>query len=129
MAYTSPFDDTPPPTPSPPLSVHLTPRLARTNSPVSFQDPWNRLGTNFANLSVHDEAFNPEMQSPNDMMVDTEEHIVEPTANGAENDNLTIINPDNLETEAEQLPDLTRADDCTFSHHYLKTTQEKEGET
>ncbi|PSS00784.1 hypothetical protein BD289DRAFT_458371 [Coniella lustricola] len=45
------------------------------------------------------------------MMVDTEEHIVGPTANGAENDNLTIINPDNLETEVEQLPDLTRADD------------------
>ncbi|KAF3770974.1 cysteine proteinase [Cryphonectria parasitica EP155] len=45
------------------------------------------------------------------MMVDPEEHIVEPTENGAEKDNLTIINPDNLETEAEQLQDLMRADD------------------
>lgn len=53
------------------------------------------------------------MHSPNDMLVDTEEHIVEPTANGDEKDNLTIINPDNLETEAEQLQDLTRADDGT----------------
>lgn len=53
------------------------------------------------------------MPSPNDMMVDTEEHIVEPTANDAEKDSLTIINPDNLETETEQLQDLPRADDCT----------------
>lgn len=52
------------------------------------------------------------MPSPNDMMVDTEEHIVEPTANDAEKDSLTIINPDNLETETEQLQDLPRADDC-----------------
>lgn len=51
------------------------------------------------------------MHSPNDMLVDTEEHIVDPAANGVEKDNLTIINPDNLETEAEQLQDLTRADD------------------
>jgi ubiquitin carboxyl-terminal hydrolase 7 len=63
-------------------------------------------------LAISDEAFNPDMHSPNDMLVDTEEHIVDPAANGVEKDNLTIINPDNLETEAEQLQDLTRADDC-----------------
>lgn len=55
------------------------------------------------------------MPSPNDMMVDTEEHIVEPTENGLEKDNLTIINPDSLETEAEPPQDLPRADDCMFT--------------
>lgn len=55
------------------------------------------------------------MNSPNDMLVDSEEHIVEPTANDDEKDNLTIINPDNLETEEAEPPqDLPRADDCTF---------------
>lgn len=64
------------------------------------------------------------MHPPNDMMVDTEEHIVEPTENGVEKDNLTIINPDNLETEAEQLQDLTRADDGTFSDHDMVVGKE-----
>lgn len=64
-------------------------------------------------MTSPEEAFNPDMPSPNDMMVDTEEHIVEPTANDAEKDSLTIINPDNLETETEQLQDLPRADDRT----------------
>lgn len=75
---------------------------------------WRLLDENRADLILSDEAFNPDMHSPNDMLVDTEEHIVDPTANGVEKDNLTIINPDNLETEAEQVQDLTRADDCTF---------------
>jgi hypothetical protein len=66
-----------------------------------------------ANLTVSDEAFNPDMHSPNDMMIDGEEHIVEPTANGEERDNLAIINPDHLETEAEHLQDLPVATDCT----------------
>lgn len=60
------------------------------------------------------------MHSPNDMLVDTEEHIIDPTANGVEKDNLTIINPDNLETEAEQVQDLARADDCMFSERGLR---------
>lgn len=72
------------------------------------------LDGSLADLDLRDEAFNPDMHSPNDMLVDTEEHIVEPTANGDEKDNLTIINPDNLETEAEQ-PELTRADDRMLS--------------
>lgn len=53
------------------------------------------------------------------MMIDTEEHIVEPTANDAEKDSLTIINPDNLETETEQLQDLPRADDRTCRYKLL----------
>jgi hypothetical protein len=74
---------------------------------------WRLLNENRADLIISDEAFNPDMNSPNDMLVDTEEHIVDPAANGVEKDNLTIINPDNLETEAEQVQDLPRADDCT----------------
>lgn len=56
------------------------------------------------------------MPSPNDLMVDSEEHIVEPTEIDQERDSLTIINPDSLETETEQLQDLPRADDCMFVH-------------
>lgn len=52
------------------------------------------------------------MPSHNDLMEDSEEHIVEPTQNDVEKDSLTIINPDSLETEEEKLPDLPRADDC-----------------
>lgn len=61
------------------------------------------------------EAFNPDMPEHNDLMVDPEEHIVEPTQNDAEKDSLTIINPDSLETEEEKLPDLPRADDCMLA--------------
>lgn len=66
------------------------------------------------------------MHSPNDMLVDTEEHIVEPTANGDEKDNLTIINPDNLDPEAEQLQDLTRADDRTFPRPGNRSREKEE---
>lgn len=83
------------------------------SAPVDPQLLWKLLDGTRADLGISDEAFNPDMHSPNDMLVDTEEHIVDPAANGVEKDNLTIINPDNLETEAEQLQDLTRADDCT----------------
>lgn len=66
-------------------------------------------------FTIDDEDYNADMHSPNDMMIDTE-HIVEPTANGADReDNLAIINPDNLENEAEPLQDLPRADDRTCS--------------
>lgn len=68
-----------------------------------------------ANLYPPHEAFNPDMPSHNDLMVDSEEHIVEPTQNDAEKDSLTIINPDSLETEEEKLPDLPRADDCMWA--------------
>ncbi|CAN8095307.1 unnamed protein product [Discula destructiva] len=44
-------------------------------------------------------------------MVDSEEHIVEPTEIDAEKDSLAIINPDSLETGTEQLQVLSRADD------------------
>lgn len=56
-------------------------------------------------------AFNPDVHSPNDMMIDSEEHIVEPTANGVEKDDLAIIDPNNLDNEQEQLQDLPVATD------------------
>lgn len=113
-APSTPFDQTPTRTPSPSHSAHFTPCSIRARSPTQAEELWNVLNLDVANLAVRLEAFNPaDIHSPNDIM-ETEEHIVEPTANGAEKDNLTIINPDNLETEAEQLQDLTRADDCTF---------------
>ena len=68
-----------------------------------------------ANLTVSDEAFNPDVHSPNDMMIDSEEHIVEPTANGLEKDNLAIIDPNNLDNEQEQLQDLPVATDRELS--------------
>lgn len=106
-------DDTPPRSPSPPLSEPPAPYDTPARSSPQLEDVWTVLGTRVrADISPHDEAFNPDMNSPNDMMIDTEEHIVEPTENGAEKDNLTIINPDNLDTEAEQPQDLPRADDC-----------------
>lgn len=86
---------------------------SRPTTPVDPELLWKLLDGTRADLDISHEAFNPDMHSPNDMLVDTEEHIVDPAANGVEKDNLTIINPDNLETEAEQLQDLTRADDCT----------------
>lgn len=64
-----------------------------------------------ANITVSVEAFNPDVHSPNDMMIDSEEHIVEPTANGAEKDDLAIIDPNNLENDPEQLQDLPVATD------------------
>ena len=64
-----------------------------------------------ANMTVSVEAFNPDVHSPNDMMIDSEEHIVEPTANGVEKDDLAIIDPNNLDNEQEQLQDLPVATD------------------
>lgn len=111
----TPYDHTPSRSPSPPLSEpyapYSVPTSATTTIPFHIQELWRVLDGPRADLVACDEAFNPEMHSPNDMLVDTEEHIVEPTANGDEKDNLTIINPDNLESEAEQLQDLIRADD------------------
>lgn len=112
----TPFDHTPPRTPSSPsISEQLQSTSTRTSTSSQVDEQLWRLLNNdhVTNLTSPEEAFNPDMPSPNDMMVDTEEHIVEPTANDAEKDSLTIINPDNLETETEQLQDLPRADDCT----------------
>lgn len=67
-----------------------------------------------ANLTFHDEAFNPDMHSPNEMMIDGEEHIVDPVTALDEKDSLAIITPENLEIEGDQLQDLPVATDCTW---------------
>lgn len=110
----SPCAHTPPRLPSPLHTGRSPPDSSCTPTPSHLEELWTLLDGSLADLDLRDEAFNPDMHSPNDMLVDTEEHIVEPTANGDEKDNLTIINPDNLETEAEQ-PELTRADDRMLS--------------
>lgn len=118
----TPYDCTPSPSRSPSPSFSepsqlLSPYFSRLPSPSQADELWRVLDApSMANLASSVEAFNPDIHSPNDMLVDTEEHIVEPSANGDEKDNLTIINPDNLETEeAEQPPqDLPRADDRTL---------------
>lgn len=110
---TTPALDLPPNrSPSPPLSEQLPSYSSRTSTPFNLDEIHHLLTDDIANLGIYDEAYNPDMPSPNDMLVDTEEHIVEPTENGLEKDNLTIINPDSLETETEQPQDLPRADDC-----------------
>lgn len=124
----TPFEHTPPRSPSPSLSEQLphgSPRTSTSSCSHLDQQLWGLLNSDrVTDLLSPEEAFNPDMPSPNDMMVDTEEHIVEPTANDAEKDSLTIINPDNLETETEteQLQDLPRADDCTL-HIYCGQSQ------
>lgn len=61
-----------------------------------------------ANLNLdQDDNQNPEAASPNSMMVDApEEHVVEP--NGAETDDVAIINPDAMDT------DTLLASDCAL---------------
>jgi ubiquitin carboxyl-terminal hydrolase 7 len=70
----------------------------------------------FANLTVHEESYNPEALSPNAMMVDQpEEHVIDATA--SERDDLAIINPDNLENGHDNAA-LTVASDCTSERRH-----------
>ena len=58
-------------------------------------------------------SYDADILSPNDMLVDPDEYVVEPPEN--EKDDVAIINPDQLGSDVE-LPDLPRADDCKTSH-------------
>lgn len=61
-----------------------------------------------ANLNLQDDNQNPEPASPNAMAIDNSpEHIVE--MNGPETENVAIINPDAMDTDA------VLASDCTFA--------------
>lgn len=61
-----------------------------------------------ADLSLQDDTQNLEAVSPNAMAVDApEEHVVEP--NGAESENVAVINPDAMDT------DTLLASDCTLA--------------
>lgn len=61
----------------------------------------------FAQLTVTQDANNPEAPSPNAMMVDApEEHLVEPNGAAENDDNVAVINPDVMES------DTLLANDC-----------------
>lgn len=61
------------------------------------------------NSSLLFQAYDAEMESPNDMLVDPDEYVTEQTEN--EKDDVAIINPDTLDSDIE-MPDKPRADDC-----------------
>ncbi len=64
-----------------------------------------------ADLIISDQSLDSEIQSPNDMLVDPDEYVVEPPEN--EKDDLAVINPDDLSNDNyDQLPSLPMADDC-----------------
>ncbi|KAL2760507.1 hypothetical protein ACRALDRAFT_1059705 [Sodiomyces alcalophilus JCM 7366] len=50
-----------------------------------------------------------DVQSPNEMVVDTDEYVG--VTNGSEKESIAIINPDNLDSESDQLQDLPLATD------------------
>jgi len=61
----------------------------------------------FANLNLQDDNHILEAASPNTTMIDApEEHIVEP--NGAEADDVAIINPDPMDTDTLLASDCMR---------------------
>lgn len=53
------------------------------------------------------QSYDPEIESPNDMIVDPDEFVVEPES---ERDDVAIINPDQDGDQAG----LPRADDCMY---------------
>jgi len=59
------------------------------------------------------QSLDSEIQSPNDMLVDPDEHVIGPPE--SEKDNLAVINPDELNNdEVDLMPGLPLADDCQF---------------
>lgn len=52
------------------------------------------------------------VQSPNGMLVDPDEFVVEPPED--EKDDIAIIDPDQLNNGVETVPKRPRADDCRF---------------
>lgn len=57
-------------------------------------------------------SYDSEIHSPNEMVVDTQDDYVVQSAEN-EKDQLAIINPDNLENDAEQVENVPLATDCT----------------
>ena len=58
------------------------------------------------------QSYDSEIHSPNDMMVDAQDDYVVPATEN-EKDQVAIINPDNLDNEADQPENVTLATDCT----------------
>ncbi len=73
------------------------------NTPLSYQE---------ANVMMHDNSQDLNMDSPNAMALVTDDtHIIQP--NGVlEKDSIAEIIPDALGSDADQLPDLPQANDC-----------------
>lgn len=60
-------------------------------------------------LARPSQSYNPDIQSPSEMVVDTDEFSG--VANAPEQDHVAIINPENLDSEVDQLQDLPKATD------------------
>ena len=67
------------------------------------------------NHGFHDVQDKETMDSPNAMALDSDDtHIIQPNGT-AEKDAVTEIIPESLNGDAEELPDLPLATDCTYS--------------
>lgn len=62
------------------------------------------------------QSFDADIQSPNDMLIDPDEYVIEAPE---EKDNVTIINPDQLDNDGD-LRNTLRADDCMLACTYLE---------
>jgi hypothetical protein len=60
--------------------------------------------------SLH-QSYNGDLESPNDMMVDSDDFVTEQAEN--EKNDVAIINPDQLGSDVE-MADKPRADDCAY---------------
>jgi hypothetical protein len=67
------------------------------------------LENSLANVSISSQSYNPDVHSPSDMVVDTDDYVGVP--NQPEKERVTIINPENLENEGDTLQDLPMAND------------------
>jgi ubiquitin carboxyl-terminal hydrolase 7 len=73
-----------------------------------------------ANKERRKQAYN--VPSPNEMVVDTGDYVS--VEHDPEKDQVAIINPDNLEQEAEQLQDLPLANDRKLDGFYARCASE-----
>lgn len=64
------------------------------------------------------QSMDSEVHSPNEMMVDPDEYVVE--APETEKDDVAIINPDQLNGDTDETSEL-RADDCMLTPRTLPT--------
>lgn len=67
----------------------------------------------FFSLTFNRQSYDPELESPNDMIIDPEEFVVEPEV---ERDDVAIINPDQ-DADSSGVP---RADDCRWPDYRYK---------
>jgi hypothetical protein len=71
-----------------------------------------------ADWSLSNQSLDSEIHSPNDMLVDPDEYVVE--APESEKDDVAIIGPEQLNGDnVEQPPELPTADDCALPQQAL----------